>query len=54
MRHANIELPTRKRNRIQSKTPRTDVYWCSCDRDMTVDGQECGTCGAKRNAHRGK
>lgn len=42
-----IDKPTRKLNRYNSKRNRPGLFWCwKCDRSAVANGQKCSLCGA--------
>lgn len=49
----DINKPTRKLNRYNSKRARSGLFWCwKCDRGIVCKGQKCAVCGARKGHKR--
>lgn len=47
----HTDLPTRKLNRLQARTPKQGLFWCSgCDRNHVGKGEKCNLCGFQHGA----
>lgn len=47
----HTDLPTRKLNRLQARTPKGGLFWCDkCDRNHVGKGEKCSLCGFRNGA----